>query len=357
MLRTLLAPWWAVLIAALVALPVAAQDEDGDELLIFDEEEEEPVEVDNLQLYRSFKEEVKDLPLEEELDAWYRYLDKYPDTAYAREIRSRIDELQTVMLDEAEAEAPSYVEVGDSGGRGAKYEEMPFVEPFTFMTNNTRKKVHLAIAYGASSTFNYGFGVEYAILRNLSVFGMANHWGHGIGFTAHLGAKYAIVKDVRTGGLFVVGLGLKGGADPSLLIGLDPFIGIGLCPRTGPVTLQFQVGFDMRFTPWHWDAHAGLNLGLRPSEKVTIFLETTGHNMVRRMTSYDVPAGETCGDDGSGDPHCSTEYFGFYEAAAGVKVFPRENIEITVALRAPYFYRKWQHYTPVGGGASVMIYF
>jgi len=28
-----------------------------------------------------------------------------------------------------------------------------------------------------------------------------------------------------------------------------------------------------------------------------------------------------------------------------------------LALRAPYFYRHWQHYHPLGGGGSVMIYF
>jgi len=77
--------------------------------------------------------------------------------------------------------------------------------------------------------------------------------------------------------------------------------------------------------------------------------------MIRKMTSYLAEhEGETCDENSD---FCATEYFGFFEGAAGVKVFPRENIEITMAVRVPYFYRKWQHYHPVGGGASVMVYY
>jgi len=351
-------PWWILLVAALVvtlvAAPALAQDEEEDDLLIIEDEEEE-LDQDSLQIYRAFKEELKGLPLEEEMDAWYRYLDRYPETAYRREIERRVDELQTVLLDEAEAEAPSYVEVTD-GGRGARYDEMPFVEPFTFLTNNTRSKVHLAISYGATQTFNYAFGVEHAFKRNFSVYGLANHSWQGIGFIANAGVKYAPVKETRTGGLFVVGMGLKGGSYQGPYFGIDPFIGLGVNPRDKPVTFQFQFGFDMRFAPaWHWDAHLGLNLGLRPSDKVVIFFETGGHNMIRKITTHIAEeVGGSCDDNSD---YCSTEFFGFYEASAGVKVFPTENIEITVAMRAPYFYRKWQHYHPVGGGASVLIYY
>ncbi len=347
---------WMLLAVVVVATPALAQDEDDDDLLILDEEEEEPLVVDSLQIYRAFKEELKGMAIEEELDAWWRYLAKYPDTAYRKEIERRIDELEGAMLDEAEAEAPDYVDVTDTA-RGAKYDELPFVEPFGFLTNNTRKKVHLGMSYGYKSTFNYALGVEYAIKRNFSVFGLADHFGQGIGFNIHAGVKYAAIKDTRTGGLLTFGLGIKGGSVNGPYFGMDPFIGVGVCPRDKPVTLQFQAGMDMRFTPWSWDAHLGLNLGLRPSEKVTIFLETTGHNKIRKMTSYEAIIGETCGDDSNDDVDCVTEYFGFYEAAAGIKLFPRENIEITLALRAPYFYRHWQHYHPIGGGGSVMIYF
>lgn len=346
-------PLW-VLVAALVMPAPAWAQEDEEDILI--EDDEEPlVRQDNAKIYRLFKEEVAGLPELEEIDAWYGYLDEYPETMYRTEIIRRIKALESGALDEAEDDAPEWESEAEDG-RGAKYEEMPFLEPFNFLSLNTRSKVHLQIAYGYASMFNYDFGVEYALRRNFSIFGHARHWGHGIGFTADLGAKYAVVKDVRTGGLFVVGAHLKAGADPGLKIGVDPFIGLGVCPLDKPVSLQFEVGFDMRFTPWHWDAHAGLNLSIKASDGVAIFFEGTGHNYVRKVLRYDVPAGEECGDE-AGDEHCIVEYFGFYEAAAGVKFFPRENIEVTVAARAPFFYRKWQHYHPAGGGAQVLIYF
>jgi hypothetical protein len=346
-------PWLLVLLL-LPAFPAVAQDDEDDELLI---EDEEPADVDNLKIYRAFKEELTGLSPEEELDAWYRYIDHYPNTPYGSEIKRRIKELESAMLDEAEADAPSWEEDGGPGGRGARYEEMGFIEPFLFLTNNPRKKVHLQIAYGYQSTFNYDFGLEWAFARNFSVFGHIRHFGHGLGIALVAGPKVALIKDTRTGGLMVAGLAVKGGADPGALFGVDPFFGIGLAKLGVPVTLQFQVGLDMRFTPWHWDLHAGLHLGFKPSDRFNIFLETTGRNTLRRMLTYDAPSGEQCGDEGAQDEHCTTEYFGFYEASVGVKFYPKETIEITIALRAPYFYRKWQHYSPLGGGASVMIYF
>ncbi len=344
---------WVVVAALVFPGAALAQDDEEEDVLII---EEEPADVDNLQIYRSFKEELRGLPIEEELDAWYRYLGKYENSPYTKEIERRIEELETQMMDEAEEDAPSYISQ-DESGRGARYEEMAFVEPIGFLTNNTRKKVHLGLAYGYDSTFNYGFGLEWAFKRNFSVFGHAMHQGYGIGIVANVGAKYAIVKDTRTGGLLVVGAALKVGADPAMRIGVDPFIGIGVNKQGSPVTFQFQVGYDARFTPWSWDLHFGANLGLRASDKVTIYIEGTGHNTIRKMLAWDAPAGEECGDEGSGDDHCTTEYFGFYQGAAGVKIFPKENIEVSVGLQAPFFYRKWQHYHPLGGGASVMVYF
>lgn len=349
-------PVWSLVFALVLPTIAQAQVDEEEDILIEDDEGEPLLREDNAKIYSLFKEEVEGLPELEEIDAWHDYLDEYPETMYRAEIVRRIKALEAGALDDAELDAPEW-ESEDDGGRGAKYEEMPFDEPFGFLTLNTRKKIHLAIAYGYDSTFNYDFGLEYAFRRNFSIYGHLRHWGHGIGFAADLGVKYAVVKDVRTGGLFVVGASLKAGADPSLLVGVDPFIGLGVCPRDKPVNLQFQVGFDMRFTPWHWDAHAGLNLTLKPSDKVHVFFEGTGHNFVRNTLRYDVPAGETCGDDGAGDEHCITEYYGFYEAAAGVKVFPKENVEITIAARAPVFYRKWQHYHPAGGGVQVLIYY
>lgn len=345
---------WLLVLSLLPAVPAWAQDDEEDELIIDDEE---PEDTDSLKIYRAFKEELDGLPIEEELDAWYRYLDTYPSTPYKSEISRRIKELEGALLDEAEAEAPEWVDVAGGGERGAKYEEMGFVEPFLFLTNNTRKKVHLQIAYGYQSTFNYNFGLEWAFFRNFSVFGHIRHFGHGLGIAVVAGPKVAIVKDTRTGGLMTAGLAIKGGADPGALFGVDPFWGVGIAKLGVPVSLQFQLGFDMRFTPWHWDLHAGLNLAFKPTTAFHIFLESTGHNTIRKMLVYDAPSGEECGDEGAQDEHCTTEYFGFYEAAAGVKIFPRENVEITIAARAPYFYRKWQHYSPVGGGASVLIYF
>ncbi len=349
--------WCMVWLVAALLLPsvALAQDDEEDEDLIVIEEEE--TQVDSLEIYRAFKKEMAGLPVEEELDAWHRYLRTYPKSAYKREIEARIEQLEEAMLEEAEADAPSYFEDDIAGGRGAKYDEIPFVEPFGFLSNNTRKKVHLALAYGYNQTFNYDLGLEYAIKRNLSVYGHARHWRYGIGILIEAGLKYAMVKDTRTGALVVAGMSIKGGADHGMHIGVDPYFGIGVNPANKPVTFQFQVGYDMRFTPWGWDLHLGANLGLRPSETVVIFFEGTGHNTARKMLAWDAPAGEECGDEGAGDEHCTTEYYAFYEAAAGVKVQPRENIEVTVALRAPVFYRKWLYYNPLGGGASVMIYF
>ena len=353
MLRGWWSPLW-VLVAAFV-LPVSVRAQDGEEDILIEDDEEPLVKQDNSKIYRLYKEEVEGLPELEEMDAWYGYLNEYPETMYRSEIVRRIKTLEAGALDEAESEAPAWESETDDS-RGAKYEEMYFLEPFNFLSLNTRSKVHLAIAYGYADMFNYDFGAEYALRRNFSIFGHARHWSQGIGFTADLGAKYAVVKDVRTGGLFVVGARLKAGADPSLKIGVDPFVGVGVAPLGSPVSLQFEVGFDMRFTPWHWDAHAGLNLAIKPTESFAIFFEGTGHNYVRKTLRYDVPTGEECGDE-SNDDHCIVEYFGFYEAAAGIKFFPKENIEVTIAARAPFFYRKWQHYHPAGGGAQVQIYF
>ncbi len=306
---------------------------------------EAEVEQDSPAVYESFRKEVRPYPADEELESWQRYLKKYPQTTFRSDIERRMGELKIKIdkeFDEDVAEEQKAKNQVD-----ARSNELPFIEPFRFRNGNPRKRLWGGIFYGATSYLNFDLGVEWALRREISIFGhLANH-DVGSGILLEGGARMAFVKDVRTGTLLSGTVMFRFGGDrglyetPHLDVGGTALLHFGIAPPEKPIQIQVQVGGDFRFTPLEPRLVFGLNLGIRPKAESSfiLFAETNGKMAIASHLS------SVTGED-------KTTIETFFEASVGGKfsVDAKRKTEMTVALSAPYYWQYWQNYFPLGGG-------
>ncbi|MCK6527579.1 hypothetical protein L6R50_08455 [Myxococcota bacterium] len=306
--------------------------------------------ADSPELYLAFQREMKPLPADEQLEGWQNYLREYPETPYRAEIEKRTVELRKRVekeFDEDVAADEQAKQVED-----ARTQEMAFVEPYRFLPGNTRKRAFGSLFYGATTYFNYEAGVEWAFRRSFSAFAQVANRDVGSGGTLELGARYALVKDVRTG-LLVSAAGLfRFGFDrgiyqqaPALDLGLEAYFHLGIAPPGTPVQIQLQAAGDFRFTPLEPRLRFGLNLAFRLSPRFHLFVESDG-----KMGFEQYYSTRTAGDE--------TAVPLFFEGTLGGKIVlgPTGRAHLTVAVSAPYLWRYWIDWFPLGGGLAFTYY-
>ena len=339
-----------LLLSLLLCLPAAAlaQDEDdelddedlGGEL---DEEEYIDPDVDDREIYDGFKEELQGESAAEEMDAWDRYLEAYPKSQFRLEIERRIDALRDtahseLLQDEAREAAR------EAERRDAKSEELYIPEPSLMGVNpNPKRRVDAQLLWGFNNVINYDFNFEWAFLRKFSAWGGIRHVGAGggdLGMHVQIGAKYALVKDVRTGvvltGYFAIQPGFSE-AD-NFLFTLQPGVGFALA-KSRAVTFSTTLQMDLQLTAFRtvvwWDVQAVFN----PSKVVGIYLESKQKHGL--FTA-------------SGAPD-KVEYLAFFQAGAGLKIRPNEVMELTIGVNVPYFWRLWKDYAYAGVHGGVVF--
>ncbi len=324
-----------------------AEDEDLD--LDDPEEEDEPLEegMDNKSIYSDYKEELRGEDPIEEADAWKSYLKAYPRSLFRLEIEARIEALGEAAFDEL-LEEQSLDGGGDdtaSGGKArrgdAKSAEMDLREPMLINMNaNTRRKAEFGVLWGFQDYFNYEIGFEWAFRRQFSAFGAIRHAGKGIGAGLQAGAKYALIKDTRTGvllsGAFSINLGYS--ALDQVSFGIEPWLGFGWI-ASDLIQLQSSIAFSLRIDKLHTAVLWDLMLVITPSEKIGIYIES------RQKHSLFKPEGQ------------EVRYLGFHQAGVGVKIRPNEIIEIGLGANIPYGWKHWKDYRYVGAHANLCFYF
>ncbi|HCP46411.1 MAG TPA: hypothetical protein DIU15_10230 [Deltaproteobacteria bacterium] len=314
-------------------------EQEGDDADTDDELDDElEEEVDNEATYQAYQAEVEGESAAEELDAWNRYLEAYPQSIFRLEIEQKIQGLEDAAFQElaADDELDTPQEATD-----AKYQEMEFAEPaFLALSPNTRRKVDVGVLWGFQDHLNYELMFEWAFFRRFSAFGSIRHDGHGFGAGLQAGAKYALLKDVRTGvvlsGAFSVDVGYSG--FDGLNVAIQPWIGFGWL-ASEIVQLQTSLSIDLRLDRFHtwviWDAMVVIN----PKPRFGIFI--ANHQKHSILKTEGVP----------------TQYLGFHQAGVGVKLRPIQPIEITVGANIPYAWRLWKDYRYFGAHADLTFYF
>jgi hypothetical protein len=317
---------------------------DDEEDLELDDEVEEPLEegMDDERIYNQYKAELRGEDPIEESDAWGSYLDAYPKSLYRLEIESRIEALDEASFDQLEL--PSSRQENKSKGeesKDASRAEMDLREPALLgMNANTRRKLDVGILWGFQDYFNYEIAFEWAFRRQFSAFGAIRHSGRGFGTGVQAGAKYALIKDTRTGvllsGAFSINLGYS--AMDGLNFMVQPWIGFGWI-ASDLIQLQTSLSMDLRVDQLHTAVLWDLMLLISPTDRFSVYLQSKQkHSLIR-------PEGQP------------VRYLGFHQAGVGVKIRPTSIIEITLGANIPYGWKHWKDYRYIGAHAGLTFYF
>jgi hypothetical protein len=334
--------WLLLSLLLCLPAPALAQD-DGDDVL--DEEDDVDPDVDDQEIYDSFKAELQGDPASEEIDAWNRYLEAYPKSMFRLQIERRIAALEDAahdeLLQEEAREAKREAERVD-----AKRAELEVPQPALLSVNpNPQRRVNAGLLWGYNNVLNYDLGFEWAFLRKFSAWGAIRHVGAGggdLGLTAQIGAKYALIKDVRTGIVLSGYVAIQPGYSQAdnFLFTVTPGVGFAYA-KTRFFQLSTTLQIDLQLTAFRtvvwWDIQAVIN----PSQVVGIYLESKQKHGIFTTAGNNVPS--------------ATDYLAFYQAGVGVKIRPNEVMELTVGANIPYFWRIWKDYRYVGIHGGVVF--
>ncbi len=330
--------------------PAFAQDDDLDDLDGLDDlddlddeegddEEEEPQddETDNEEIYNDYKAELRGESAAEELDAWTRYLEVYPQSSFRMEIEKRIKALEEAAYRDLEEDD---LDSASDDTVDAKDQEMFLMEPALLQAGiNTRRRFKLHALWGFNDYLNYELMFEWAFMRKFSAFGIVRHQGRGFGGQLVAGAKYALVKDVRSGiiasGSLAIAVGYS--AFDRLNFGVEPTIGFGWIASEKfqiQTTITPHVRLDRPRLFLYWDAMVVVS----PTKVLSIYVES------RQKHSF------------ANTENNGTKYLGFHHAGAGVKIFPQPNFELTVGVNVPYAWDRWKDYRYFGVHGGLTIY-
>ena len=224
--------------------------------------------------------------------------------------------------------------------RDRKFEEMDFPNPVHFLNGNPRQQLTASITYGLLRTFNFRVDYAHAFGRRFAVHGGLSHTGTGFGADLTVGARYAIVKSTRLGFLFSAGLDIVVGFGNPVSFGfIVPSLTVGgiLSDR---VSLQARFALDLDVAPLDHAFRWGVNVTIKASEKVAVYLETDGRLARVAYGQLD-----------------SAELLVFFRGTAGVRVTPNERVAVNFGVNAPYFWRGWYDYGPIGIDVGTEIRF
>ena len=325
--------------------PAYAQDDldDLDDLGDLDDEdedldEEEDEGVDDEEIYNEYKSELRGEGAAEELDAWKRYLEVYPRSQFRMEIEKRMEGLEEAAFREL---AEDIDESTSDDEVDARDQEMFLAEPALINAGvNTRRRFKLQALWGFNDLLNYELGFEWAFFRKFSAYGTIRHQGRGFGGQLVAGAKYALVKDVRTGIIVSGALGVAVGYNgfDRLNFAIEPVIGFAWIANEKfqlQTTITPYVRLDRPRFSLYWDAM----IVVSPTKVLSIYVES--------RQKHTPIATENSG----------TKYFGFHQAGVGVKIYPQRTFELTVGVNIPYAWDRWKDYQYFGVHAGLTIFF
>ena len=305
------------------------EEEEGDDLLGLEEEigrdsiggEGE----DNAGIYRDYAEEVSRYIPDEEMLAWERYLDKYPNTLFLDRIEKRLEALEEMLYQQR-------IETDEPVRLDADKRELRFAQGLLMENLNPRTRLQAGFEWGLPNYMNLLVDYEYQVRRNLSFHGGARR--RYTGWSLETGTRWAFVKSSRTRTIVALIGDLHLNADPAFL-GLRPQLGVG--KRFGNFDAQAQAGVELENRS---DAGlrviGGANVTYAASDRVSVFTET---NLHMKNVAW--------ADGGS---------FRFNILSFGMKFYPSVGnledgqIEINLGASAPYTSNYWMfHFGSIMG--------
>lgn len=290
--------------------------EPGEDLL---QGEEENQFDDTAVLYRRQLDALRGAAPEDEVEAWERYLERYPNSAYQDRIQDRIDAILSELYG-------NDLDPDTSDGVDALDAEIDFSQGLLLENINPRTNVQAGIEWGLPDFGNLYGGYEHQLRRDFSVHGSIRRRYTGWGFEA--GARYALIKSLRTNTL-VTAMGTVHLNSNPTFIGFRPMIAVG--KRIGRIDLQGQFGGELEITgPVGFRLFGGANVTWRASDSVALFGETS--IQAKNLTFAE------------GKP------FNFTVLTFGMKFMPVPNgmdpgqLQINVGANVPYSTNYWMYH-------------
>ncbi|MCB9746270.1 MAG: hypothetical protein H6741_35455 [Alphaproteobacteria bacterium] len=208
----------------------------GDELEELGEDEIGGEGEDNAEIYRDYRNNMNDLGSEEELLAWERYLEKYPNSLFRERIDVRMEELTNEIYGERLGEP-----IG--GYQDAKDREIGLSHPILLENMDPRTRLRAGFEIGLGSYYTGVLDFEYQLLREWSVHAGARR--RYTGGNIEVGTRYALVKSARLNLLVSGALDLHFNTNPGYPA-VRPMIAAGKRFDLGNgLDVQAQLGADL----------------------------------------------------------------------------------------------------------------
>ncbi|MED5371493.1 MAG: hypothetical protein VX899_10795 [Myxococcota bacterium] len=221
---------------------------------------------DNVGIYRDFVDNMDDLGPEEELIAWERYLEEYPNTLFRDRIERRMDEITEGLYGQR-------IRDPNAGYKDAKDQEIELARPLVLENIDPRTHGHISVELGIPAYLSGNAEVEYALARQMSV--RAAYRNRYTGGNLEVGAKYAFIKSKRLN-LIATGIAdFRYNTDPGYPA-FRPQVAVGkVFDIGGGLHVQAQGGVDLELgrDPFSMRYVGGANITYIASETVQVFAE------------------------------------------------------------------------------------
>lgn len=297
-------------------------EDSGEDLLgeAVDEDEIDQEGQDNSRIYSDAVEEFGELAADEEMIAWERYLEDYPESLYADRIERRMDELEELLY--RERKAPDEEDRLDADKRN-----VPISQALLLQNINPRTRVQTGFEWGLPSYINLMADYEHGLTREFSIHGgIRNRF---LTWNAEFGARYAFIKSSRTQTLLTGIMDFRFALSPAYLA-VRPQVAFG--QRIADIVdVQAQVGIDYELRQFaQVRLIGGANVTVRIDDRVGTFVETNYN--AKGFTDSEV--------DG---------LFTFPVASFGLKLYPAIEgqpdgfLEVNIGASVPYAtrYYRW----------------
>jgi hypothetical protein len=200
---------------------------------------------------------------------WDAYLAQFPNTFFAKQIETRIEDLEVKLYDE-----PSLDERTEEDGK----KELDFAQPQLLENIDPRKKLRFAFEMGLPNYLNLLIDYEHPIRRELSVHGGLRK--RYAGWSIEGGAKYALNKSARTQSLITILGDIRVNTIP-FFVGIRPQISAGKIislPNNFRLDIMGQLGTELQaYNGVQALLIGGAHVSFVASETVRIYIEANAY--------------------------------------------------------------------------------
>ena len=314
---------------------IEEDEEDFGDMFEDDEKQDDDENIegsDSAEIYRDATKEYKSLPPEDEIIAWRKYLQKYPNSKFTPAIDKRIEAVENQLYSGDIDDAEELQE----GGR----KELRFAQPLLLENIDPLTKLRFAFEMGLPNYINFLVDYERQLSRELSVHGgFRNRY---TGSNAEFGVRYALMKSTRLQTIVTAIGDIRINTDP-FFPAFRPQIAAGkrfTLPNGFRIDSMAQLGTDLQIFNGITPALiGGIHITFVPSDTVNIFFESSTY-----MKEFFWEEGNT---------------FSFNTVSFGLKfVNPKQKDKFIAGFgtTVPYAHNYWRyHYGSIAGDVNLFF--